>query len=67
MQYDFGFMPHRREVVVVVGSPIATEKIPDPSREQLFAHQKVYLDALVALFDAHKEEYAPEGVLKFVE
>jgi hypothetical protein len=78
LQYDFGVLPHRRGylksllnkvgVVCVVGEPIhCRERIEEPSRENLMAHQKRYLDSLTELFEKHKEEYAPTGTLRFVE
>ncbi|KAL3895480.1 MAG: hypothetical protein SGCHY_004675, partial [Lobulomycetales sp.] len=67
LQYDFGILPHRRELICITGAPIPCARVADPSREQLLAHQKRYLDALEELFAAYKDEYAPTAELCFVE
>lgn len=66
-QYDFGIVPHRRVLTCVVGTPIACEKVEEPSQAQVLALQKIYLDALSSLFKEHKEKYAPSGELVFAE
>jgi len=55
--YNLGIMPFRREINAVVGKPIRVEQIEKPTDEQIeFMHRK-YIDALIALFDEHKEKY----------
>ena len=34
-QYNWGFLPFRVPITVVIGKPILVEKIEDPTREQI--------------------------------
>ena len=49
--YNFGILPHRKPLTVVVGSPIEVEKVPNPTREDIEALHRKYVDSLTALYD----------------
>ena len=51
----FGLMPFRERVTLVFGSPIAVDRISNPSADDIDALHKVYIDHLVKLFNDHKE------------
>ncbi|KND03876.1 uncharacterized protein SPPG_01328 [Spizellomyces punctatus DAOM BR117] len=68
-QYNVGIMPYRRPVISVVGKPIECPKIENPSTEVILEYQKKYLDGLQAIWDEHKDKYAPKRKreLRFIE
>ncbi|CCO30453.1 Diacylglycerol O-acyltransferase 2B [Rhizoctonia solani AG-1 IB] len=47
LNYNFGLMPYRRPIVSVVGRPIHVTKIVDPSKAQVEATQKLYIEELM--------------------
>jgi 2-acylglycerol O-acyltransferase 2 len=55
--YTIGFMPFRRPINVVVGSPMEVPKIPNATEEQLNKVHIQYLEQLSALFEAEKSKY----------
>ena len=46
-QYNFGMLPYRKPITVVVGKPIPVEKVEDPTSEQILAMHAKYISALV--------------------
>lgn len=52
---QFGLLPYRRPVTLVFGAPIEVAHVAEPTREQLDAAHALYMDRLLALFNAHKE------------
>ncbi|KLT44580.1 diacylglycerol acyltransferase [Cutaneotrichosporon oleaginosum] len=58
--YNYGLMPHRRPVTVVVGAPIPVKQIEKPTDEEVQAVHNQYIEALQALWDKHKDEYAKD-------
>ncbi|KAG0300279.1 diacylglycerol O-acyltransferase 1 [Linnemannia gamsii] len=57
--YEFGLMPRRKPVAIVIGEAIHVEKVEgSPSTEQLEALQKQYIDALLGIWDRYKDTYA---------
>jgi len=52
-QYNFGFLPFRKPINVVVGAPIKVEKVEDPTLEQIFAVRDEYVQALKDLYEKH--------------
>jgi len=59
-QYDFGFLPKRRQMVSVVGTPVDLPKIEHPTQEDIDKYHKLYMERLVELFDKFKDEYAKD-------
>ena len=55
--YNFGILPYRKPLTVVVGSPIRVERNPDPSPEEVEALHKKYVDALVSLYHENNSKY----------
>ena len=70
LNYDFGLMPYRTDINVVVGKPIRVErKIADPTEEEALALQKAYIQELQRIWDDFKDDFAPnrESELELVE
>jgi 2-acylglycerol O-acyltransferase 2 len=67
--YNYGILPHRRQVVSVVGAPIDCPKIANPTVEQVREYQQKYMDGLQDIYDNYKEKYSPgaKKPLCFVE
>ncbi|XP_030369054.1 2-acylglycerol O-acyltransferase 2-like [Scaptodrosophila lebanonensis] len=55
--YTFGFLPHRRPVVQVVGAPIAVKQSAQPTAEYVDEIHGQVIAALELMFDKHKEKY----------
>jgi len=53
---DFGFLPRRRPLRVVVGAPLEVTKVESPSREQVEQVHQQYVAALTALYNEHNTE-----------
>ncbi|KAJ9068642.1 diacylglycerol O-acyltransferase 1 [Entomophthora muscae] len=67
--YNYGMLPKRNPITIVVGSPIPVERDPEPSPEKVAQVHQQYLDALQDLYDRNKAKYSNHGVipdLKFV-
>ncbi|XP_048885325.1 2-acylglycerol O-acyltransferase 2-A [Brienomyrus brachyistius] len=56
-QYSFGLLPYRKPIHTVVGRPIQVVQNPCPSREDIDALHKTYLDGLIQLFEENKANY----------
>lgn len=69
LQYTWGLMPHRRNIVAVVGRPIQCPKIAEPSEEIIKEYQQKYFDSMMETWEEYKDVYAPNrtGELKFTE
>lgn len=66
-QYTFGILPHRRPITVVVGGPIPTAKVDEPSQEEIDALHAKYLEALRDLYDQYNPLYGdPKVELNFI-
>ncbi|CAL1267902.1 unnamed protein product [Larinioides sclopetarius] len=64
-QYNYGLLPYRKPITVVVGKPIDVEKVSEPTAEDINVLHQKYMDSLYALFEEHKEKFAPESKLIF--
>lgn len=61
-QYTFGFLPHRRPVNVVVGTPIPVTRVANPTSDQLDDLHSIYIEKLKQLFEEKKTMYnVPES------
>ncbi|XP_023339516.1 diacylglycerol O-acyltransferase 2 isoform X3 [Eurytemora carolleeae] len=56
-QNQFGILPHRREINVVVGKPIRVNKIVEPTVLDVECLQNEYIASMLQLYQDHKEEY----------
>ena len=63
--YNFGPIPHRRQIITVVGEPVELPKIEKPTKADVEHWHKKYCDALVQLYDENKpvyDVYTQEGL-----
>ena len=60
--YNLGILPHRKPLTVVVGSPIKVEKMPNPTREDIEALHRKYVEALTALYNENNCLYGDISV-----
>ncbi|KAL3277964.1 hypothetical protein HHI36_013304 [Cryptolaemus montrouzieri] len=60
-QYSFGIIPQRRSIAVVVGAPIHVEKVENPTQSQIDDLHKIFVDALINLFETQKHTYIKEA------
>lgn len=57
-QYDFGVLPRRAPLTVVVGPPLELGHAPDPTPQQVDAAHAAYVEALRALYEEHAPRLA---------
>ncbi|KAK9473098.1 diacylglycerol acyltransferase-domain-containing protein [Dipodascopsis tothii] len=55
--YDFGLLPYRRPINLVVGKPIAVPYLPHPSEDDINKYHGLYVAELERLWHTHKDEY----------
>ncbi|KAH8372647.1 hypothetical protein KR009_001913 [Drosophila setifemur] len=55
--YTFGFLPYRRRIVQVVGSPIDVVKSDKPDSDYVEKVHGQVIEAVQKLFDQHKDQY----------
>ncbi|SCW03359.1 LAFE_0G08680g1_1 [Lachancea fermentati] len=67
--YDFGLIPFRRPINIVVGRPIYVDKkYENPSIEDIDYYQKLYIEELERIFHKYKEQFGYKGMeLNYVE
>jgi len=53
LQSLFGLLPHRSPITVVVGRPLAVERVADPSQEQIDRLHQRYIAELTSLYRQH--------------
>ncbi len=63
--YDFGLLPHRKEILTVIGDPIDVPKIESPSNEDVDKYHDLYLKGLQAIFDSNPHNHAKDAKLTF--
>ncbi|KAG0255697.1 diacylglycerol O-acyltransferase 1 [Mortierella polycephala] len=57
--YEFGLLPRRKPVYIVIGTPIHVEKVEgSPTIEQLQELQRKYIDEVLEIWDRYKDKYA---------
>ncbi|GIX67579.1 2-acylglycerol O-acyltransferase 1 [Caerostris extrusa] len=59
-QYNYGLLPYRKPITVIIGKPIDVEKISEPTDEDIKTLHQKYVDSLTALFEEHKGKYGPD-------
>eukprot|EP00672_Neobodo_designis_P018752 CAMPEP_0174843822 /NCGR_PEP_ID=MMETSP1114-20130205/10767_1 /TAXON_ID=312471 /ORGANISM="Neobodo designis, Strain CCAP 1951/1" /LENGTH=442 /DNA_ID=CAMNT_0016078055 /DNA_START=17 /DNA_END=1345 /DNA_ORIENTATION=+ len=55
--YNFGPLPHRRQIITVVGEPLDLPKIEKPTKHDVEHWHAKYCEALVRLYDENKPVY----------
>ncbi|KAK9430667.1 diacylglycerol acyltransferase-domain-containing protein [Lipomyces doorenjongii] len=55
--YDFGLMPYRRQMTLVVGKPISVPYVAQPTEAEIEVYHKQYMDELRRLWDTYKDDY----------
>ncbi|ORZ23976.1 diacylglycerol acyltransferase type 2A [Absidia repens] len=62
--YDFGLVPYRKPVTIIVGRPIAVPKLEkdqaEPTKEQLLEVQERYIKELIDIYDKYKDVYSKD-------
>ncbi|KAG8201274.1 hypothetical protein JTE90_016760 [Oedothorax gibbosus] len=58
-QYNYGVMPFRKPIHVIIGKPIEVEKIPEPTEEDISKLHQKYIAGLTSLFEEFKPIYGP--------
>ncbi|XP_018318568.1 2-acylglycerol O-acyltransferase 2-A [Agrilus planipennis] len=56
-QYNFGLVPKRKPVHVVVGRPVDVEHIKNPTREDVDRKHAEFMKALIDFFEEEKHRY----------
>jgi 2-acylglycerol O-acyltransferase 2 len=63
--YDFGLLPHRREILTVVGDPIDVPKLADITEQDVNKYHELYMKGLQAIWDAHPDNHTKGEKLTF--
>lgn len=63
--YDFGIIPYRRPINIVVGRPIDIPLIERPTEAQVAHYHGLYVEELTKLFEAHKDKFHKDLTGKF--
>ena len=66
-QYNYGIVPHRKPITVVVGKPISVEKVENPTQEQIENLHAKYVEELKKLYQEHNFKYGNENVKLVIE
>ena len=66
-QYNYGIVPHRKPITVVVGKPISVEKVENPTQEQIENLHAKYVEELKKLYQEHNPKYGNENVKLVIE
>ncbi|KAG5502898.1 hypothetical protein JKF63_04669 [Porcisia hertigi] len=59
--FNYGPLPHRSPIVVVVGEPLEVPHIPNPTKEDLDVWQGKYIECLCKLYNDHRGIYDLES------
>ena len=66
-QYNYGLIPHRKPIHVVVGRPIIVEKCEAPTKEQIADLHKQYVEALNQLYTEYNPKYGNPDIKLVIE
>ena len=66
-QYNYGIVPHRKPITVVVGKPISVEKVENPTQEQIENLHAKYVEELEKLYEEYNPKYGNENVKLVIE
>lgn len=64
---DFGLVPFRRPINVVVGRPVPCPLLPNYTDADVDKYQKLYIDGVISLFNENVDKYSPGMELRIVE
>lgn len=59
--YDFGLLPHRLPINIVVGKPIAVPFRPSPSMAEIDYYHELYVEELQNIFNRYKHDFMQPG------
>ncbi|KAF5307030.1 hypothetical protein FQR65_LT07173 [Abscondita terminalis] len=62
----YGGVPFIKPINTIVGEPIDVVKNDNPSREEIEELHAKFTNALIKLFDDHKDKYEPGGIKKLI-
>ena len=66
-QYNYGLLPYRKPITVVVGKPITVEKVENPTSEQILNLHSKYAEELQNLYDEYNPKYGDTNVKLVIE
>ena len=66
-QYNYGILPRRNKITVVVGKPLNVDQVEDPTRDQIAELHEKYVKALQDLYDEYNPKYGDTNVKLVVE
>ena len=66
-QYNYGIIPYRKPVTVVVGKPIPVEKIENPSNDQIESLHTKYVEELQNLYNEYNPIYGDINIKLVIE
>ncbi|CAG8815242.1 4701_t:CDS:2, partial [Racocetra persica] len=58
--YDFGMLPHRRQITTIVGKPIDVVQNDNPTEEEVLEVQRKYIARLYEIWNKYKDIYAKD-------
>ncbi|XP_044756721.1 2-acylglycerol O-acyltransferase 2-like [Coccinella septempunctata] len=61
LQYDFGLIPHRRPITMLVGTPIEVERNEHPSSQEVDYYHQLFIKELISLFEKNKHLYLEDS------
>ncbi len=61
-QYNWGIVPFRRPLTVVVGGPVSVPRIDNPTEEDVMEYHKMYVAAVQKLYDDYNPIYGDAKV-----
>ncbi|KAF9511243.1 hypothetical protein BS47DRAFT_1331137 [Hydnum rufescens UP504] len=64
--YNFGLLPFRHPIISVIGRPIHVTKNPQPTKNEVEAIQRLYIEELMRVWNTYKDVYAPERTRELV-
>jgi 2-acylglycerol O-acyltransferase 2 len=62
--YNFGPLPHRKLIIVVVGAPVELPHLPNPTQADIDHWHTVYVESLMKLYREHKSIYDAAGATR---
>ena len=66
-QYNYGIVPHRRALTVVIGTPIRVNKIENPTSQDIEDMHAKYVTSLKQLYDTYNPIYGDTSIQLIVQ